>query len=66
MLQIFCEWCHKWRIFRPLCPTSSNPGPKPLDGNISLQFLLETRLKSKYFDTLDDLLGFGFKSYDLN
>jgi len=28
-------------------------------------FLLETRLNSKSFDTLDDLLGFGFKSHDL-
>jgi len=27
--------------------------------------LLETRLKSVSFDTSDDLLGFGFKSYDL-
>jgi len=37
-----------------------------LDGNISLKFLLETRLQSESSDTLDDLLGFGFKSYDLN
>jgi len=36
-----------------------------LDGNILLKFLLETRLKSESFDTLDDLLWFGFKSYDL-
>ena len=33
-------------------------GPKPLDGSISLKFLLETRLQSESFDTLDDLLGF--------
>jgi len=31
-----------------------------------LMFLLETRLQSKSCDTLDDLLGFGFKSYDLS
>jgi len=29
-----------------------------LDGGISLKFLLETRLQSKSFDILDDLLGF--------
>jgi len=31
---------------------------QPLGGSISLKFLLETRLQSKFFDTLDDLLGF--------
>jgi len=36
-----------------------------LDGSNSLKFLLETRVKSKSFDTLIDLLGFSFKSYDL-
>jgi len=44
--------------FRPPWPTSAGPGPKPLDGSISLKFLLETRLQSNSFDTLDDLLGF--------
>jgi len=34
------------------------PGPTPLDGNISLKFLLEIRRQSKSFDTLNDLLGF--------
>jgi len=34
------------------------PGRQPLDGSISLKFLLETRLQSEAFDTLDDLLGF--------
>ena len=34
------------------------PGRQPLDGSISLKFLLETRLQSESFDTLDDLLGF--------
>ena len=33
-------------------------GPKPLDGSILLKCLLETRLQSKSFDTLDDMLGF--------
>jgi len=33
-------------------------GTKPLDGSISLKFLLDTRLQSESFDTLDDLLGF--------
>ena len=36
--------------------TFRSPGPKLLDGSISLK-LLKTRLKSKSFDTLDDLLG---------
>ena len=57
IMWIFCEW-HKWQTFRPSWPTSPGPGPKPLDGSISLKFLLETRLQSEYFDTLDDLLGF--------
>jgi len=48
-----------WRTLRPPWPTSPGPGPKPLDGSISLlKFLLETRLQSESFDTLDDLLGF--------
>jgi len=34
------------------------PGRQPLCGSISLKFLLETRLQSESFDTLDDLLGF--------
>jgi len=54
----FFEWCHKWRTFRPPWPTSPGPKPKPLDGSISLIFLLETKLQSESFDTLDDLLGF--------
>jgi len=49
---------HKWKTFRPPWPTSPGPGPESLDGSISLKLLLETRLQSKYFDTLNDLLGF--------
>ena len=55
---IFCQRHHKWRTFRPPCPTSPGPGPKPLDGGNLLNFLLETRLQPESFDTLDDLLGF--------
>ena len=44
--------------FRPPWPTLPGPGCQPLDGSISLKFLLETRLQSESFDTLDDLLGF--------
>jgi len=54
-----------WSTFRPFWQASSDPGPIPLDGNISLKFLLETRLKSGSFDALDDLLRFMIKSYDL-
>jgi len=54
----FCEWCHKWRSFRPPWPTLPGPGRQPLGGSISLKFLLENRLQSESFDTLDDLLGF--------
>ena len=43
---------------RPPWPTLPGPGRQPLGGSISLKFLLETRLQSKSFDTLDDLLGF--------
>jgi len=57
-LRIFCEWRYKWRTFRPPWPTSSGPGLKPLDGTISLKFLLETRLQYESFDNLDDLLRF--------
>ena len=34
------------------------PGRQPLGGSILLKILLETRLQSESFDTLDDLLGF--------
>ena len=44
--------------FRPPWPTSPGSGRQPLDGSISLKFLLETRIQSESFDTLDDLLGF--------
>jgi len=45
-----------WRTFRPPWPTSRGPGPKLLYGSILLKFLLETRVQSKSFDSLDDLL----------
>jgi len=35
-----------------------SPGRQPLDVSISLKSLLETRLQSESFNTLDDLLGF--------
>ena len=57
-LRVFCEWRHKWRTFRPPWPTLPGPGCQPLGGSISLKFLLETRLQSESFDTLDNLLGF--------
>jgi len=57
-VRVFCECCHKWRTFRPPWPTLPAPGCQPLGGSISLKFLLETRLQSESFDTLDDLLGF--------
>jgi len=57
-VRVFCEWCHKWRTFRPPWPTLPGPGRQPLGGSISLKFLLETRLQSESFDPLDDLLGF--------
>ena len=56
--RVFCEWHHKWRTFRPPWPMLPGPGRQPLDGSISLKFLLETRLQSESFDTLDDLLRF--------
>jgi len=42
----------------PPWPTLPGRGRQLLDGSILLKFLLETRLQSKSFDTLDDLLGF--------
>ena len=55
---LFFEWRRKWRTFWPPWPTLPGPGLQPLGGSISLKFLLETRLQSESFDTLDDLLGF--------
>ena len=49
---------HKWRTFWTPWPTLPGPGRQLLGGSISLKFLLETRLQSESFDTLDDLLGF--------
>jgi len=43
--------CDVIRTFRPPWPTSPGPRLKPLDGSISLKFLLETRLQSESFDT---------------
>jgi len=57
-VRVFCEWCHKWRTFRPPWPTLPGPRGQQLGGSISLKFLLETRLQSESLDTLDDLLGF--------
>jgi len=57
-VRFFCEWRQKWRTFWPPWPTLPGPGRQPLGGSISLKFLLETRLQSESFDTLDDLLGF--------
>ena len=54
----FCEWHHKWRTFWPPWPIFPGPGRQPLGGSISLKFLLETRLQSESFYTLDDLLRF--------
>jgi len=56
--QIFCDWRHKRRTFRPLWPTLPGPGLKLLDGSFSLKFLLVTRLQSEFFNILDDVLGF--------
>jgi len=61
-MRVFCEWRHKWRTFRPPWPTLLGPGRQPLAGSISLKFLLETRLQSESFDTLDDLLGFMIRT----
>ena len=57
-LWIFSEGCHTWRTYRSPWPTLPGPGCHLLDGSILLKVLLETRLQSKSFDTLDDLLGF--------
>ena len=52
--------------FRPPWPTLPGPGCQPLGGSILLKFLLETRLQSKSFDTLDDLLGFRVQNCDVS
>jgi len=40
----------------PPWPALPGPGRQPLGGSISLKCLLDTRLQSESFDTLDDLL----------
>jgi len=57
-VRVFCEWRHKWKTFRPPWPTLPGPGRQLLGVSISLKFLLESRLQSESFDTLDDLLRF--------
>ena len=52
--------------FRPPWPTLPGPGRQLLGGSISLKFLLETRLQSESFDTLDDLLGFRVQNCDVS
>jgi len=47
----------------PLCLAL---GANRLGGSISKKFLLETRLQSEFFDTLDDLLGFRVQSCDVS
>jgi len=47
--QVFCEWCHKWRTFRPPWPTSPGPWPKLLDVTISVKFLLDSMLHSGFW-----------------
>jgi len=61
-MQIFCEWRHKWRTFWPPWPTLSGPGRQPLDGSISLKFLLQLDYNPS-LDTLDDLLGFQVQKW---
>jgi len=58
VVDFLCGHPIKWRTLRTPWPTSPGPGPKLLDGSISLKFLLEIRFKSELFDTLDDLLRF--------
>ena len=55
---VICEWRDKRRTFWQSWPTSPGPGHQPLDGSILVEFLLDSRLQSESFDTLDDLLGF--------
>ena len=57
-LRFFCEWRHKWKTFRLPWPTLPGPRCQPLGDSISRKFLLQTRLQSESFDTLDNLLGF--------
>jgi len=49
------------QIFFIFIISSPGPGRQLLDGSISLKFLLETRIQSKSFNTLDNLLGFQVK-----
>jgi len=57
-VRVCCVWCHKCRTFRPPRSTLPDPGRQPLGGSISMKFLLDSRLQSESFDTLNDLLGF--------
>jgi len=46
------------QLIKMITVSHTQYGHKPLGGSISLKFLLETRLQSESFDTLDDLLVF--------
>ena len=57
-LQSFCEWRHMWSSFGAILAHVARPRAQLLGQSVSLKFLLETRLQSEYFDTLDDMLEF--------
>ena len=57
-LQIFCEWHHKWSSFGAILAHVTWPRVQPLGRSVSLKFLLETRLESKFFEPLINFLAF--------
>jgi len=56
--RFFCEWRHKWGMILAILVHVTWPRAQPPNENISLKFLLETRLESEYFEPLIDFLGF--------
>jgi len=61
----FCEWCHKWRTFRPPWPTLPGPKHQPLGGSISLKFYWKLGYNPSLFILWMTCWGFGFKSCDV-
>jgi len=58
VLQIFCEWRHKWSCFWAILAHVAWPRPQSLGQSISLKFSLQTRLKFESFEPLIDFLAF--------
>ena len=58
MLQIFCEWRHKWSSFRVILANVAWPRAQLPGQSVLLKFSLEIRLESESFEPVNDFLAF--------